>query len=289
MKHLLLLIFAFCVSAACFGNDNGRISAVYTVRGELDKANGHIQGMCASGDAFYLSHQSGIFKLDNQGKLIKHIPVPVHTGDICYHDGKVYSAVAYYDKARRGKGCIRVYDADLNEINKYELNKAADGITYLNGYLYFGIGPNPQKPHRINRVARIKADFSDELEVTEIDIGYKTYFGVQTMCSDGEFLYMCFYAAENIGFAVYTPDLKLVKTGTFSASIGIDHLKINGRSTFIRLKSFYNWKKKESPQFRLDFHKYVDGNMVRISRNDPEKEREIKNNKNKNAAQRAKK
>ena len=265
MRKFLLFTVFFAVSLMLYGAESEKITPIYSVRGELNAAQGHIQGMCISDTALYLSHQGGIFKLDRNGKLLKHVKAPVHTGDICFADGKLYAAVAYYDKARKGKGRITVYDADLNEIGKHELPRPSDGITCLGGYLYFGLGPNPQKPHRVNRIGRLKADFSDELKIFEIDFGYPTHFGTQAISNDGKFLYMCFYGAGEHNFAVYTPDMQLRETSLFHGSVGFDHLIINGKSTFIRLKQLYKYKKKETPYFMFDFFRYTGGKMKNIT------------------------
>ena len=60
MKKFLLLttiVLSFCVS----GGEN--FAPITAGNGELDAASGHIQGICASDEALYFSHQKGIFKL----------------------------------------------------------------------------------------------------------------------------------------------------------------------------------------------------------------------------------
>lgn len=260
MRYFFLAAAIICAALFC-----NAAEPLYTVRGELDAMRGHIQGMCVSKDAIYFSHMGGIFKLNYQGKVLKHAKTPIHTGDICFNDGKIYSAVGYYDKARRGRGCIAVFDSELNKITVHELDMPCDGITCMNGYLYFGIGPSPQKLHRINRVGRIKSDFSDEIKTFEIDYGYSTHFGPQTISNDGKNLFMCFYSPK-VNFAVFNHEMKLLNCGNFNANVGFDHfIDKEGKSTFIRVKPMYKTKKKESPYFRLDFFRYIDGKMKNIT------------------------
>ena len=234
------------------------VPAVYTTKGELDAARGHMQGMAISPDSIYVSHMHGIFKLDRNGKLKKHVNTPIHTGDIAYSDGKVYAAVAYYDKARLGKGCIRVYDEELNELSKYELDRPSDAITVMGDYIYFGIGPNPQKSHQVNYIAKIKKDFSGKIEIAEVDYGTPTHFGVQTMCNDGKYIYASFYNADPHGkpMAVLSSDLKVVETLKFSGSIGLDNVKLSEYPDdviFVKTNAVYKYRAKEQPVLKFDF------------------------------------
>lgn len=267
MKNLL---FLFLFSLALLAAASEKIPAIYTVKGELDKSVGHIQGACASQDHLYLSHMKGIFKLDRNGKVLAHATTVSHTGDICFYNGKIYSAVAYYDKARNGRGAIKEYSADLKELRTYELDNSSDGITAMNGFLYFGIGPNPQKLHRGNKVAKLPVDMSGKPEIFEIDHGYPTHFGVQTMTNDGKNIFMSFYgggAKNTCHSAAFTPELKLVKAIKFSASIGFDVFPGVGSAddpVFFKLCSIN--KRKEKPLCRFDFYKYVNGEMVKITK-----------------------
>ena len=274
------LICFFLLPAAVFAESY--IQAVYTVKGELDQAKGHMQGMAVSPDAIYVSHKEGIFKLDRNGKLLKHVNTPSHTGDICYNDGKIYSAVVYYDKARSGRGSVRIYDDELNELDKYELDQPSDAITVLGDYIYFGIGPIPHKPHRVNYIARIKKDFSGKLETFEIDYGTFTHFGAQTMCTDGKYIYMCFYRAGGKGMpmAVFTPDLKVVNTVMFYGSIGFDTVQLPEYpdvTTFIKTSAAYDIKQKEQPLLKFEFFKYSNGKMISITKKENKKRISAKN------------
>ena len=70
-------------------------------------------------------------------------------------------------------------------------------------------------------------------------------------------------------FAVYSKDFKLLNTLVFSGSIGFGILPPKFKSEnpqFFRVKALYNYRKKETPRFRLDFFEYINGKMVKISK-----------------------
>ena len=262
-KFVLAILFG----AACAVCAAEKFPAVHTVSEDSQPARGHIQGGCASEDAFFLAYQKGIYKIDRDGKVIKHVNAVRHTGDICFYKGKVYSAVAYYDKARKGKGAIKEYDTDLNELRTYELEFASDGITCMDGMLSFGIGPNPQKLHRGNRIAKMPVDFSGKPEIFNIDHGYRTHFGPQTITNDGKNIIVSFYCPEKEGdaMAFFDSELKLVKTLKFEASMGFDvvpWLSKKDDLVFFRLREFGKGGAKKR---RIDFHKYQNGKMVNVT------------------------
>ena len=268
----ILAVIAVVLTALFVTADEVKIPAIYTVKGELDKANGHMQGMAVSDNAIYVSHKDGIFKIDRKsGKCIAHVNTPCHTGDICYRDGRIYAAVVYYDKVRYGKGSLRVYDENLKELSKYEHDYPSDGITVLGDHIYFGVGPSPQKMHDVNYIARIRKDFSEKPEIFEINYGNPTHFGVQTMCSDGKYIYANFYGAGRKPkcLVVLTPDMKVINTDTFSGSIGLDTVSVPeypNEKIFIATRAIYKYRKKEQPRLRFDFFRYINGKMVNITK-----------------------
>ena len=262
------VFFAFLFLFVCSLAATEKIPAIFTVKGELDQASGHIQGACASQEHLYLSHMKGIFKLDRNGKVLAHATTVSHTGDICFYKDKIYSAVAYYDKTRKGKGAIKEYSADLKELRTYELDYPSDGITAMNGFLYFGVGPTQQKLHRGNRIAKLPVDMSGKPEIFEIDHGYPTHYGVQTVTNDGKNIFVSFYGPKGTkSTAIFSPDLKLVAALNFTASIGFDVFPGVGSSedpVFFRICSIN--KRKEKPLCRFEFYKYNNGKMVNVTK-----------------------
>ncbi len=70
------------------------MKAILTVPHEFDMLvkSGHIQGLACSGKGIYLSHQTGLAKLDWDGKLVKHVNAPGHLGGIACANGRIYGA-----------------------------------------------------------------------------------------------------------------------------------------------------------------------------------------------------
>ncbi len=102
------------------------------------KYGGHLQGMATDREtAIFWSHTVALAKTDLEGKLLKVVDVPDHSGDLAYHDGKLYVATNLGDFNREGgkkDSWIYVYDAkDLSLLDKHSVNEVefgAGGIAY---------------------------------------------------------------------------------------------------------------------------------------------------------------
>ena len=80
----------------------------------------HIQGFACTPDAVYLGYQHGIFKYGWNGKLLKYVDTPCHTGDVCWYGGRLYTSVDILKGPRPMRsGVVQVYDADLNLIKVF--------------------------------------------------------------------------------------------------------------------------------------------------------------------------
>ena len=111
--------------------------APITIGSEAFEARfGHIQGACCTDDAIYLTQMKCLYKFDWSGKLLKKKSVVSHTGDICFWQGEIYTAVAVYGGPNKGKGMIQVFDQELNLTRETLLDRSTDGITILDGVLY---------------------------------------------------------------------------------------------------------------------------------------------------------
>ena len=260
---LFSVVFAFLLSAEEF------FSPIVTRPGEFEKVKGHMQGICASDEAIYLACQTGIFKINWNGELLKYVQAENHTGDLCFYNGKVYSSIACYEPERKGKGAIIEYSSDLEELRRYDLDFPIDGIAVVNDYFYFGAGPNPPTAHRGNKFAVLKADFSGKINFVKIDHGYPTRFGTQAITVWKDHIFASFYGAKTpMQSAVFDRQGNTLKVLKFNANFGFEALPPRFKSAvprFLRLSELYNRKKKESPRFRLDFYEYRDGVMVNIS------------------------
>ncbi|MBE6357351.1 MAG: hypothetical protein E7058_09635 [Lentisphaerae bacterium] len=245
---------------------NGNIPAVYTVKGQLNEVGRHAQGACASNDALFLSYAGGIYKLNWQGSCVKHVKTPVHTGDICFFNGKVYAAVAY-----AGDGAIIELSSDLEVLQEHKLKFPIDGITVLDDHFYFGVGPTPPGMHRGNRIGRIPVDFSTEPQIMDIDHGYETRYGTQCLsAADGQ-LFASFYGDRKQGmlFAVFDKNGKLIKPMRFNANYGFAVLPGRFNSAlprFLRVIQLYSKNRNELPYFRFDFYELRNGRLVNITR-----------------------
>ena len=159
MKHVMrVAAMGIAVLLAASGAAaEGKIPRI-VVKGALDAMVGHVQGACASEDAIYLSHIAGVFKLNWEGNVIKHVQAERHTGDLCYHDGKVYSVLGMWGSGGKTKVCrLQVRDADLNFVAEKPLPelKGLDGVTVLDGIIYHGVGyssPVPRSSHSLGRI-----------------------------------------------------------------------------------------------------------------------------------------
>ena len=248
MKKLTLLLIA-CIATICIAQD--KIPAIITTPGELDAIKGHVQGACCSDSAIYLSHAGGIFKLDWNGKVLKHTELPQHTGDICYYKGRIYDSLSNPQGFN-----LMVLDEDLNVVGKYKF-PGGDGATVLNDVLYIGTGPCPSQPHRYSSIS-------------------ETNYGVQDFANDGKYVYAMFYAANGGDpCVILTPDLKVVRTVRFDASTGFDFLPPSRNKSsnprFFRVRHIGEWRKQNAKtqpaQVRIEFFEIVDGNFINITEN----------------------
>ena len=285
MKKLTLLLIA-CITTICLAQDKS--PAIITTPGELDAIKGHVQGACCSDNAIYLSHAGGIFKLDWNGKVLKHTELPQHTGDICYYKGRIYDSLSNPQGFN-----LMVLDEDLNVVGKYKF-PGGDGATVLNDVLYIGTGPCPSQPHRYSNISTFDLNRINKAETEQpkdgiaidlrntflskmtLDYGSETNYGVQDFANDGKYVYAMFYAANGGDpCVILTPDLKVVRTVHFDASTGFDFLPPSRNKSsnprFFRVRHIGEWRKQNAKtqpaQVRIEFFEIVDGNFINITAN----------------------
>jgi hypothetical protein len=285
MKKLTLLLIS-CIATICLAQD--KIPAIITTPGELDAIKGHVQGACCSDNAIYLSHAGGIFKLDWNGKVLKHMELPQHTGDICYYKGRIYDSLSNPQGFN-----LMVLDEDLNVVGKYKF-PGGDGATVLNDVLYIGTGPCPSQPHRYSNISTFDLNRINQAETEQpkdgtaidlrntflskmtLDYGSETNYGVQDFANDGKYIYAMFYAANGGDpCVILTPDLKVIRTVRFDASTGIDFLPPSRNKSsnprFFRVRHIGEWRKQNAKtqpaQVRIEFFEIVDGKIINITEN----------------------
>ena len=200
----------------------------FTVGAEaFDPNGGHIQGIAATKDALYASQMTRLVKLDWTGKVLAKCDVPNHTGDIVFHDGQIYTALAVLPG--NTEGSIQVYDKDLNFVRQNTIDRAIDGITFADGVLYVGMGAKEQpsaNPHRVNILGRFDAKTLEEIAPrTEFDYGFDTRYGFQDIVFDGKNLLAAFYAVDGAPCVVaFDKDLNIKGTASVVCSQGFDML-----------------------------------------------------------------
>jgi hypothetical protein len=248
------------------------------VKGSLDAMVGHVQGACASEDAIYLSHIAGIFKLDWDGNVIKHVQAERHTGDLCYHDGKVYSVLGMWGSGGKTKVCrLQVRDADLNFIVEKPLPelKGLDGVTVLDGIIYHGVGYSSPVPRSSHSLGRIDLKTLESLPQVMFELPYQTHFCQQNLTTDGKLIYMTFYPVKDAPYALSACDKdgKLVAHYGLRAGTGFERLP-KGRfpgelPRFFKVNSSGGKLKDGTVKphaVTLDFYELVDGKLRYITK-----------------------
>jgi hypothetical protein len=245
MHKLIVPFVVGMLSQTAFGMDD------FSVGPEaFDPKGGHIQGIAASHDALYLTQKTRIVKVDWKGNVLKTLQVQNHTGDITYHDGKLYTAVAVYPAKKEGR--IQVFDEDLNLLQETTIDRTIDGIVYLDGVLYVGMGAKEQpsnKPHRVNILGRFDAQTLKEIAPrADFDYGHETKFGFQNITTDGQVIYASFYGAGNApNIAVFDKDLNIIGTNPYPAYQGFDVVPqslTGGKLEFIRARNKFTQNKE---------------------------------------------
>ena len=219
----------------------------------FDPKGGHVQGMCSDGTDFYLTQMTGIFKVDGSGRPIRSVKAISHTGDVCWHDGKLYSSVSVYGGPDKGKGKIQVFDADLNLVRERTYPRGMDGIAFFGGKLYVGRGshletvppgpdgkPQSKTPHLENEMAIVDPETLELLELKTYGHGRKTKYGAQNIATDGKLLYVSFYPGEKDApdLVAYDNDLKPVRSFNAKASNGLEFVGMrDGTPRFIKCET----------------------------------------------------
>ena len=269
-----LAAVACAVSGVCADEKIPRL----TVKGPLDAMVGHVQGACASEDAIYFSHVAGIFKLDWDGNMVKHVPAERHTGDLCFHDGKVYSVLGKWGSGGKTKVCrLQVWDADLTFLTEKPLPelKGLDGVTVLDGILYHGVGYSSPVPRASHSLGRIDLKTMESLPQVKFELPYQTHFCQQNLTTDGKLIYMTFYPVKGAPYALSACDKdgKLVAHYGLRAGTGFERLPKGrfpgGHQRFFKVNS-HGGKQKDGTvkphAVTLDFYELVDGELRDITK-----------------------
>lgn len=221
----------------------------------------HVQGFACAPDAVYLGvDRSGIFKFDWNGHLLKHVDAPNHTGDICWHDGCLYTSVDVLDGPRpKRSGIVQVYDAELNLLQEAFLEQGIDGICAKDGVLYLGMNNVPAQ-HRVNQIGRMNAKTLEFIDRVDIDYGHDTSWGTQNITTDGENFWVEFYS--QMPLAVFDRDWKPIRTLDFKSNQGFDFLPARFQGKHRVFACGKNFRRGNEPAYRIDFFEFNGAQMV---------------------------
>ena len=111
----------------------------------------HLQGICTDDKAaIYWCFTDNLVKTNRSGKVLKQVPVAMHHGDLCHHEGKVYVAVnlgQFNHPKGHADSWVYVYDGgDLSELARHKVPEVfygAGGIGYHDGH-FLVIGGLPK-------------------------------------------------------------------------------------------------------------------------------------------------
>ena len=199
---------------------------ILTRPGALAKGSGHVQGFCVTSNAIYATLHDGLYKFDWYGHLLMHVSADKHQGDICFWNGKLYTAVSIPKNVPK-RGRIDVWDENLKKIGTTEFVRSSDGITCMDGVLYVGLGSarNPDKPFRGSYFGKFDAETLQPIgEPFLVDHGFDSSAGVQNIATDGEKLYINFYTPEEEYpcFFVFDKDFNVLQSHVFGWRHGLD-------------------------------------------------------------------
>lgn len=256
------------------------MAPILTRSGAFAQLDGHVQGMCVSSNAVFMTQQSGIYKFDWYGRLLAHVDAERHQGDICLWKGLLYTAVCLpMDVPKRGR--IDVWSEDLVRVKSVEFRRSADGITCLDGVLYVGLGPvnDANNPLRGNWFGKFDAETLAPIgEPFIVDHGFDTCLGVQNLATDGRLLYMNVYTPdeETPCFFVMDRDFTVLQSHVFGWRHGIDVIG-GGSDGAVRFVYAFTinwtgaWVRKSDdplpPQALLRYAELKDGRICDITNN----------------------
>ena len=265
MKRMLIGLLGLALAGCVHTLENPDLKTVETEPGSMKPywpKGEHVQGFACSPDAIYLGHQHGLFKYDWNGKFLKHVSAPCHTGDICWYEGKIYTSVDILEGPRpKRSGVVQVYDEDLNLLAERDIPQGIDGITAKDGVLYLGMNATP-KNHRVNQIGRMDAKTLTFLDRIDIDYGTDTSWGTQDIATDGENFWVAFYS--KVPLAVFDRDWKPVRTLNFGANTGLEHLPTARQGVRPRFARGINVKNGGDPAYRIEFFEFDGTKMVPV-------------------------
>ena len=276
MKKLLFVAVVLAASVAmaditsahAVTNETHRLSDVIeTAPGSMAPTwkGCHVQGFAFSDDAAYLGvDRSGIYKFDLKGMLLAHVDTPNHTGDICWHKGRLYTSVLVLAGPRpKHSGIVQVYDGNLKLLREAFLEQGVDGICARDDKLYLGMFTT-STCHRVNQIGVMDIATLALERRMEIDTGCDTAWGPQGLtCVDGDF-WVSFYSERPL--VVFDADWKPKFTFDLTASAGLSAVPASMRGSRPRIGRGTNFQRADGDvAYRIDFHELSDGKLIPVS------------------------
>ncbi len=184
----------------------------------------HLQGFTSDGKAIYWSFTSVLVKSDLAGKRISQINVPMHHGDCCAVDGKLYVATHLNWPRKDRTAWIYIYDCKdltlLEKINIPEVDEAGvDGISFHNGFFYVCIGKEPDDKTPFNRIFKMTKDFQ---VVERFEVPGVTTYGIQAFSWANGYFWLGAYSKE--GTIQCDANMKVVGKHRIDMSVGVYEL-----------------------------------------------------------------
>lgn len=258
-----------CIALAMLFSFTAMASATEIVFEKKD-FKGHLQGIAADKTGIYWSFYDVIHKTDYTGKITASIASPVHAGDLCFFEGKIYVAVSYHKKSDiqrdGGKGWVYVYDQNLKFLEKISMPDTPnpDGITRYGDKFYVGANDFGKKLHPVNNISVYTKDWKYVGRIP-VNIGFETAYGAQTLNAVGDRMLASFYAKGKGTHFLSFPDLKPIEPAPFKASVGFAVIPpelTKGRELYLVAKSTGKLGKNNFGAYLTVYERKSDGNIV---------------------------
>ena len=225
-----LITFCFACAAVCAVQAD-------SITNRVSSGAYHLQGVACDGEAIYWSFSTSLVKTDLTGtNKLAEVEVPMHSGDLCVHRGKVYVATdeGMFVRETNLKQEIRVYDANtLQRVKIYNIDADCtshgfhvSAIEYANNRFWLAMGRNEDSTDTKNYVMEYTPSF--ELVATHELATGNTQYGLQTIAyHDGKF-YVGTYSGANVPASAFIcdSDFQGFVNSTIPAAEGV--MSVNG-------------------------------------------------------------
>lgn len=158
---------------------------------------GHLQGIAVGGKSIYWGFSHDLVRTGFDGRILAKRAVPYHSGDPCWHEGRLYVPVClsgFNRKLKAGavsKNYVYIFDADLKLLDKRhipEVEFGAGGIAVRNGR-FFVVGGRPDGLPG-NTIYEYDADFK---LLARHEANFDSAKGIQTVnYASGKWYFGCY-------------------------------------------------------------------------------------------------